>query len=137
MPANRFPLKGSSGSPIIANINGNATLIGILSGAGKTTCAECWDNAHVVQTSAAYKNCQLDCFRAISNYILIVNDSFESGDSRHSKGSWPRNINRNLWTARIFEIVSKKSSFRCRYCSTYKLVQTIFRIGIYTARKEW
>ena len=84
MPANRFPLKGSSGSPIIANINGNATLIGILSGAGKTTCAECWDNAHVAQTSAAYQNCHLDCFRAISNYILIVNDSFESGDSRHS-----------------------------------------------------
>ena len=84
MPANRFPLKGSSGSPIIANINGNATLIGILSGAGKTTCAECWDNAHVAHTSAAYKNCQLDCFRAISNYILIVNDLFESGDSRHS-----------------------------------------------------
>ena len=45
-PQNRFPLKGTSGSPIIGKINGKATLIGILSGAGITECAFCWDLAY-------------------------------------------------------------------------------------------
>ena len=71
MPAKRFPLKGSSGSPIISNINGKATLIGILSGAGKTDCAECWDKAMANKTAAKenYKNCKLDCFRTVFKFL--------------------------------------------------------------------
>ena len=74
MPAKRFPLKGSSGSPIISNINGKATLIGILSGAGKTDCAECWDSAMANKKATTdklrgiYAKCKLDCFRTVFKF---------------------------------------------------------------------
>ena len=68
MPANRFPVKGSSGSPIISNINGKATVIGVLSGAGITGCAKCWDEAHVTGTMEAYEKCELDCFRTVFKF---------------------------------------------------------------------
>ena len=71
MPAKRFPLKGSSGSPIISKINGKATLIGVLSGAGKTDCAKCWDIAVANKnaTKDDYANCKLDCFRTVFNFF--------------------------------------------------------------------
>ena len=70
MPANRFPLKGSSGSPIISTINGKATLIGVLSGAGITGCAKCWDIAMANKTATKdnYADCKSDCFRTIFKF---------------------------------------------------------------------
>ena len=70
MPANRFPLKGSSGSPIISTINGKRTLIGILSGAGISDCAKCWDivMANKTATKDDYADCKLDCFRNVFKF---------------------------------------------------------------------
>ena len=74
MPSNRFPLKGSSGSPIISKINGKSTLIGILSGAGITDCAKCWDVAMAKDAAKKedYADCKLDCFRAVSKFSWIL-----------------------------------------------------------------
>jgi hypothetical protein len=74
MPANRFPVKGSSGSPIISKINEKATLIGILSGAAVTDCASCWDNAmsNEKSTKDDYTKCELDCFRGPAFIVDII-----------------------------------------------------------------